>query len=328
MTQLEAVFLHNPFTSVGFRRRRKLIFLLDQMARLTALDADGFAARLKLSQAIAQLVSDAMSDTGSALNQQMGATVDSDAAFENVRKVAGQQFAILQATLGKGSTGLVNIFGRHIMDYTEGLTHSNAVQRLPTLLKNVGTNAEIAGPVAVKALTDAIKQYTNAHTDQGGDKGTVATHRASAASLDGQLNQVLWQNQTAVVDRYPTAADDPQRLAAADYNLLSPPAPGHHSTTFADYLPAGTTHDVDEDDPQPLPAPTTRLVLSNPGAVRLQVALSASHTDFPAAGIVQEVAPGATVKIVLADLGDSLALPFLLVRNPTSELGQYKVVLG
>lgn len=76
-----------------------------------------------------------------------------------------------------------------------------------------------------------------------------------------------------------------------------------------------------------LPLPGARLVLANPGAVRVCYGLSASPTVFPTAGVV-EVLPGATLKIKLQDLGDLLVLPYLLVHNPTSELGQYKVVLG
>lgn len=328
MNQFEAFIQTNPFDKSMYTRPRKVVFLLDQVFRFEALDPKGFAERIVQSRSVAQAMSAALSETGSAVDQQMGATVTSDLTFEEVRRVAGQQFAILQATLGKGSAGLVAIFGHHITDYTSGLTHTNAVTKLPTLLRNLGANAAIAGPTAVDALTTAINAYLASHTDQSGEKGSVAQHRATAASFDPGLNQVLWQNQTAVVDRYPTAADQPQRIAAANYSLLQRPAAGPHAITYADFLAAGHTADVTAGSQLPLPAPATRLVLRNPGRVRLQVALSAALQPFPSSGAVQEMAPGTTLTLTLGALGDPAALPLLLVHNPTSELGQYEVVLG
>ena len=87
MTLFEAFVQRNPFESNAFSRSRKLVFILDQVARLGALDAMGFAERIALSLAVAQRMSEALANTGSALDQQMGATVDSHSAFEDMRRV-------------------------------------------------------------------------------------------------------------------------------------------------------------------------------------------------------------------------------------------------
>ena len=105
MNQFEAFIQTNPFDKSMYTRPRKVVFLLDQVFRFEALDPKGFAERIVQSRSVAQAMSAALSETGSAVDQLMGATVTSDLTFEEVRRVAGQQFAILQATLGKGSAG-------------------------------------------------------------------------------------------------------------------------------------------------------------------------------------------------------------------------------
>jgi hypothetical protein len=102
------------------------------------------------------------------------------------------------------------------------------------------------------------------------------------------------------------------------------PGSGSHALTFADFMQSQTTADVVADT---LPAPAKRLVLANPVPVRLCFALSASPTVFPSAGVV-EIVPGSEQKMKLRDLGTPLVLPILLMHNPTSELGEYKVTLG
>ena len=171
---------------------------------------------------------------------------------------------------------------------------------------------------------------------QGKEKGEVAKRRATAADAETALDAVLWLNQAAIITAYSLAAQQPQREAAANYSLLYRPAAGDTATTYADYLAAGAVADVRADEPDtPLPAPSTRLVLRNPGRVRLQLALGKSATDFPKDASVREVAPGATLTLLLGELGDAAACPSCWCTTPppswpasSSRWGKRPRVLG
>lgn len=329
MSPLTANYQNNPFESKVFSRARKVVFALDQAHRFRQLDATVFAARISATEAAALGLSTAQAATSSALDQQLAATAGSEEALEAVRRAISAEYAVLKTRRGKSSSEVLKVFGNDISEYTQGLTHTNAAGRLQGLRQNLAANPGALAAPDAQRITDAIGDYTGERSTQGQQKGTVAQRRATAADAETALDAVLWVNQAALVSTYSAAAQQPQREAAANYSLLYRPEGGARPSTYADFLAAGATADVRADEAgTPLPAPATRLVLRNPGPVRVQVALSGSATAFPAGAAGREVPPGATLTLTLADLGDATALPFLLVRNPTSELGRFEITLG
>jgi murein DD-endopeptidase MepM/ murein hydrolase activator NlpD len=330
MSTFTNAYQTNPFEARAFTRARKVVFALDQVSRFRQLDATAFAARISATEAAAQALSQALAGTNSALDQQLAATAGTDAALEAVRKVISAEYAVLKSRQGGAdSPTVLRIFGSDIEDYTRGLTHTNAADRLLGLRQNLIANPDVLAVADAQRIKDAIGTYTGNRSDQTDEKGTVAQHRATTDDAETAIDAVLWLNQAAIISTYSLAVQQPQRDAAANYSLLYRPGGSPQPVTYADYLAAGATVHVRADEPadELLPAPATRLVLRNPGPVRIQVALSASATAFPPTGSV-EIAPGTTATLTLVALGDPVARPYLLAHNPTSELAQFTIMLG
>ncbi len=323
-TVLDSAFQHNPYENTTFTGGRKIVFGLDMADRLQSLDAGAFAARIKATREGCQALSEALGSTGSALSQQTGATTLTNEKLDAVRYAIGSNAPVVKKRVKGDAALLKKIFTGHVTYFTADLNHGNAAQRMDEMTKNLAANPTLVTPEISKEINDAIAAYWADRKTQGEEKSAVTGGRLGTGKAEIALNQVLWLNECALVQTYPAVDQLADRQAATNHSLLLAPAGGPHAHTYADYLPHGMVADVVAG---PLPLPTARLVLINPGAVRVCFALSASPTEFPATGAV-EIAPGAQQKMKLQDLGDPLLLPYLLAKNPTSELGQYKAVLG
>jgi|GEM_PF-6330086 len=323
-TILDGAFQHNPLENVAFTPARKIVFGLDMAGRLEVLDAELFASNISLTRAGCAALSAAQGSTGSSLSQQTGATAIANEKLAAVRYAIGSNAPIVKKRVKGDKSLLKKIFTAHVEYFTTDLNHTNATKRMDEISKNLATNPTLVTAEITKEINDAIKDYWKERTAQGNEKSAVAGGRLEASTAETALNQQLWLNECDVVRAYPTPELLKQRQAAANHSLLVRSGSGSHASTFADFIQSQATADVVADA---LPAPAKRLVLANTGPVRLCFALSASPTDFPGTGVV-EIVPGSQQKMKLRDLGDPTVLPFLLVHNPTSELGEYRVTLG
>lgn len=323
-TTLDGAFQGNPFENVAFIPARKIVFGLDMIARLGTLDAATFASNIDLTRDCCEALSAAQGSTGSSLSQQAGATAITNEKLAAVRYAIGSNAPIVKKRVRGDKSLMKKIFTTHVEYFTTELNHTNAAKRMDEMTKNLAANPTLVTADISKEINDAIKDYWKERKIQGDEKSAVVGGRLESSTAETALNQQLWLNECAVVQAYPTPDQLKQRQAAANHSLLLRPSSGSHATTFADFIQPQATADVVADV---LPAPAKRLVLANPGPVRLCFALSASPTDFPSSGVV-EIVPGGHQKMKLRDLGDPLVLPFLLVHNPTSELGEYQVTLG
>ena len=323
-TILDGGFQDCPFENVKFSPARKIVFGLDMAGRLETLNAALFAERIGLTREGCAALSAALGSTGSSLSQQTGATALTNDKLEAVRYAIGSNAPLVKKRAKGDMSQMKKIFTGHVTYFTADLNHGNAATRLDEMVKNMAANPTLVPKDMKEEITGAIKAYWDDRKTQETEKSAVSGGRLGTSKAETALNQVLWLNECAVVTAYPAPEQLPDRKAATNHSLLLPAGGGTTAHTYADFLQTHATADVVAG---PLPLPGTRLVLANPGAVRVCFGLSASATVFPTAGVV-EVLPGATLKMKLQDLGDPLALPYLLVHNPTSELGQYKVTLG
>jgi hypothetical protein len=323
-TTLEGAFQHNPFENANFAPARKIVFGLDAASRLDALDAKLFGSNISLTTACCAALSAALGSTGSSLSQQTGATASTKDKLAAVRYAIGSNAPVVKKRLKGDLSLLKKIFTSHVEYFTTELNHTNAAKRLDEITKNLAANPTLVTEEITSEINDAIKGYWDDRKIQTDEKSAVSTGRLSTSTAETALNQQLWLNECAVVQAYPSPEQLKQRQAATNHSLLLRPGGGTHASIYADYIQALATADVVADT---LPAATARLVLANPGPVRVCFALSASPTEFPSKGAL-EIAPGSQQKTKLSDLGDPLVLPYLLVHNPTSELGQYRVTLG
>ena len=322
----ETSFFGNPFEHDGYSRARKLLFAYDQLARLAALDAALFAPRIAAAQAAADALSTATSTTGTATGTQRGATLGTDAQLQAYRKVVGGKYNVLLDRFGgnKQAPLLITLFGASVQAYTAELTKTNAKERLTTLNQLLKANATETGADIVQAITGAADAYLGLRTQQTRDKGTTSVAQLAEAALETTLDQALWLNLAAVVTAFPTAAQAPQRHAAANFSLLQRRAAGTQPhTETGTVAPGALVNLVDEGL-----LPTTRLRLHNPGPVPLYFSLSEAPTR---AGLSQRVVlPGQTLDLTAADLGDSPRLPCLNVTilESSPQPGQYAVTVG
>ncbi|MDO7875653.1 hypothetical protein Q5H93_12990 [Hymenobacter sp. ASUV-10] len=323
-TILEGAFQQNPFENPTFTPARKIVFGLDEASRLEALDAAIFASHIDLTRACCEALSAALGSTGSSLSQQTGATASTNEKLAAVRYAIGSNAPLVKKRVQGDKSLLKKIFTTHVEYFTTELNHTNAAERLDEMSKNLKANPTLVTKEITEEINGAIKAYWDDRKVQTTEKTAVNTGRLNSSTAEQALNQQLWLNECAVVQAYPAPEQLKQRQAATNHALLLRVSNGSHASTFADFIQPQLTADVVADT---LPAATKRLVLANPGPVRLCFALSASPTEFPSTGVV-EIVPGAQQKMKLQGLGDPTVLPYLLVHNPTSELGQYKVTLG
>ncbi len=321
----ETSFFGNPFESPNYSRARKGLYAADQVARLTALDAEAFAARISATQAAAEALSKAAGSTGAATGTQRGATAGTDAQLQAYRRTVGGKYNVLLDRFGgdKSAELLLTIFGSSVQKYTRDLTKTNAKQRMDELDQLLVTNQKAVGADIVKAIGDAAAAYLGKRETQTTDKAATAVSQLGESTQEKALNKELWLNLGAVVAEYPAPEQERQRHASADFSLLMRHTVGHTPETLTGTLPAHTLADLVDAGLRA----TTKLHLHNTGPAALRFALSDDPDTFPATGY-QEVKPGETLALTAADLGDVLTAPFLNVQNPTESLGSYEVTVG
>lgn len=321
----EISFFGNPFSSRQYIPARKLLYADDQVARLTALDAVGFAQPIAATRAAAGKLSAAASTAGAATGTQRGATNNVDSLLKACRVVIGSRYNVLlgQFNNDRSAPLLRTVFGSSIQHYTRDLSKTNAPKRLGELKKLLETNATAVGAGIVQDITGAADAYLTQRTAQTQNLADTSTAHLAESTEEAALDQVLWLNLGAVVQRYPATNQQRERHAAANFALLERRPASTAAPTETGTLAPGTTFNLVDSGL----APATPLRLHNTGAVPLRFALSPDLGTFPATGY-QEVLPGATLALTAADLGTPLTQPCLNVYNPAAAEGQYEVRVG
>ena len=321
----EVSFLSNPFSNVYYIPARKLLYADDQVARLTALDAVGFAGPIAATRAAVAKLSAAASTAGAATGTQRGATSSVDALLQACRVVIGSRYNMLLGQLdnNKSAPLLRTVFGDSIQHYTRELNKTNAPRRLGELRQLLDANAAVVGAGIVGDINNAAEAYLAQRKAQTQHLADTSTAHLTESTEEQALDQVLWLNLSAVVQRYPGPEQARERHSTANFLLLERRSARSTAHTEAGTLaPAATFNLVDSDL-----LPTTPLRLHNTGPVPLRFALSADLATFPATGY-QEVLPGATLALTAADLGTPLTQPCLNVHNPAPAEGRYEVRVG
>jgi hypothetical protein len=321
-------FFNNPFNNQQYSRARKLLFAYNQIARLTALDATAFAARISATQAAADALSKAGSSTGVATGTQRGTTLGTDAQLQAYRKVVGGKYNVLLERFGgnKQAPLLITLFGNSVQTYTTELSKTNAKVRLEALNQLLTDHLAEVGADVADPIMDAAGTYLGTRAQQTTSKGRTSVAQLAEAAQETALNQALWLNLSAAIGHYPAPEQAPQRHATSDFSLLQRRTTdsGPHTVTGA--VAAGMTKPVGEGL---LPATTLRL--HNTGTMPLVFALSAEPNQYAPGPLARPLQPGETLDLTAGELGDTTFLPYLVVANPANAgapNGMYEVIEG